>query len=97
LLQPPPGPASFALGIGNMGPAMSFTKSLILQFHRIFDDDPEVEPLADEGDDDFEDDSDLPLDGPAETVPGEDTVDQPDPPEFSNLTNLPENTPDQPA
>lgn len=31
LLQPPPGPASFALGIGNMGPAMVFTKGLILQ------------------------------------------------------------------
>ncbi|KAF8326839.1 uncharacterized protein EI90DRAFT_2975491 [Cantharellus anzutake] len=45
LLQPPPSPASFAIGVGNMGPAMAFTKGLILQFHRIFgDSDPDQEP-----------------------------------------------------
>ncbi|KAK9694468.1 hypothetical protein K7432_013411 [Basidiobolus ranarum] len=43
ILRPPPGPASFATSMANLGQQQSIVKNLILQYHWIFDVEADVE------------------------------------------------------
>ncbi|KAK9765230.1 hypothetical protein K7432_006608 [Basidiobolus ranarum] len=49
ILRPPPGPASFATSMANLGQHQSIVRNLILQYHWIFDVEADVEADAEEG------------------------------------------------
>ncbi|KDQ11994.1 hypothetical protein BOTBODRAFT_176768 [Botryobasidium botryosum FD-172 SS1] len=71
LLKPRPSPNAFALGIGGMSQAMNFIKSIILQYHWIFNDpDPEAED-EDEADNDNDEDEESTTDDDIDSKPGD--------------------------